>query len=187
MTLSVAPAWAHATLVASTPTQGAVLQALPEQVEFEFSQDISSPAYVIVTAPDGSSVTSGTPRVDGAFVRQGITDGPGGTYTMAYRAVSEDGHPVTGEITFTVGEGTTAATTEADAGPDAAPAQGADSAGRGSPPGASWWSRHGMQAGVGAGLFLIAALLLVLSRRPVAAQGRADSRHGSESEPAPPP
>ncbi len=64
---------------------------------------MTSPAYVIVTAPDGSSVASGTPRVDGVLVRQGLTEGPDGAYTMAFRAVSEDGHPVTGEITFTVG------------------------------------------------------------------------------------
>ena len=98
-------AWAHASLVDSSPEQGEVLDALPDEVWFEFSQDMDAPAYVVVTAPDGTSVTSGDPAVTGEFVRQALSEGPDGSYSMAYRAVSEDGHPMAGEITFGVGEG----------------------------------------------------------------------------------
>ena len=95
---------AHASLVASDPTEGQQLDTLPDSVSFEFSEAMSEPAYVAVTGPDGSSVIAGEPTVTGAVVSQTLdgSDVPG-TYTMAYRAVSEDGHPVTGQITFTVG------------------------------------------------------------------------------------
>ena len=104
-TLAAGPAWAHASLVDSSPRQGDRLDAPPSEVRFEFSQDMAAPAYVVVTAPDGSSVTTGDPVVDGPVVRQSVTDGPDGSWSMAYRAVSEDGHPISGEITFVVGEG----------------------------------------------------------------------------------
>ena len=159
-----APASAHATLVGSTPTQGQHLDALPDEVSFEFNQDMASPAYVIVTAPDGSSVADGPPQVDGAVVRQAVTDGPEGSYTMAYRAVSEDGHPVTGEITFSIGAAGTAApsastgrptspSSTATSTPDPAAAADGDGPGR----------RVGLL--VGLGIFAAAGLLLLLSRR----------------------
>lgn len=161
------PAWAHAALVDSSPHQGEQFDELPAQVRFEFSQDMSAPAYVIVTAPDGSSVTTGDPQVDGPVVSQDITDGPDGTYTMAYRAVSEDGHPVTGEITFLVGSGSTS-TGSPESGPSAAE-PGPDDASIGDAPEAatddSFVSRHLVAVSVGIALFLLAGLMLLLARR----------------------
>lgn len=105
-----APALAHATLVASSPRDGDQLQSLPGQVRFEFSEKMSAPAYVVVTTPDGTSATVGDPDVEGALVSQQLTDGPDGAYVIAYRAVSKDGHPLTGEIDFLVGDTSSQAT-----------------------------------------------------------------------------
>ncbi|MBB3043801.1 copper resistance protein CopC [Nocardioides sp. LMS-CY] len=168
--LPAAPAAAHAALVSSSPAQGDRLRVLPAEVTFEFNQDMSAPAYVIVTAPDGSSVTDGDPEVDGAVVRQAVSEGPEGTYTMAYRVVSEDGHPVTGEIAFTVGDGgpdptgTPSAAAPSEATPEAGgPARSTADPAPGQ--GDSFARRHVVAIAVGAALFSAALLLLLLARR----------------------
>lgn len=98
------PAYAHATMVATDPEEGAILDDLPAQVSFEFSEPMDPVAYVVVTAPDGTSLADGDPVVDGSTVTQSITDSGDGTYLMAVKAVSEDGHPITGRVEFVVGE-----------------------------------------------------------------------------------
>jgi copper resistance protein C len=175
LALMPSPALAHATLVSSTPRQAERLAQLPDEVTFEFNQDISAPAYVIVTAPDDSSVTAGAPDVEARVVTQSLTDGPDGTYTMAYRAVSEDGQPVTGEITFTVGAADNAATP--------APSSAASSAASPSPAASAarkpddragaasvqidgpFARRHAVAIGVGGVLFAAALFPLVMARR----------------------
>lgn len=99
------PAWAHATLVGSSPEQGEWVDQLPTEVVLEFSQEMSAPAYVVVTAPDGRQLTTGEPVVDGAEVRQTLAAADvDGEVTVALRVVSSDGHPVTGQVVFGVGE-----------------------------------------------------------------------------------
>lgn len=97
------PASAHASLVSSDPEDGARLATAPAQVSFSFSESMAEPAYVVVTGPGGRSATTGRPTIEGAVVVQRLASGlPAGAYTMAYRAVSADGHPVSGELSFTV-------------------------------------------------------------------------------------
>ena len=103
--LWAAPASAHAGLVSSTPENGARLDTLPAEVSLTFNEEISEPAYVVVTAPDGSRESGGDPEVSGDTVTQQLTGGQEGTYIAAYRVVSEDGHPVTGRVEFSVGSG----------------------------------------------------------------------------------
>lgn len=146
------PVWAHASLVDSSPRQNDTLDQLPAQVRFEFNEEMSPPAYVVVTDPDGTSLTVGDPVVDGPVVTQEIADGPDGAYTMAYRAVSEDGHPITGEITFTVGEAPATEPAPPPATPDDTESD-------------SFLSGHQIAVGGAAGLFLLAALMLLLARR----------------------
>lgn len=163
VTLGTSPASAHATLVGSTPEQGAELAAAPSRVSFEFSESMSAPAYVVVTPPDGSAAVVGDPVVDGNVVTQDVRPGaPEGTWTTAVRAVSEDGHPVTSQITFTVGEGGGPAAAPTDAPDSPEPAPAAESAAADD---RSGWTRGRTDLAVGLGLFALAGLLLVLARR----------------------
>jgi methionine-rich copper-binding protein CopC len=116
LVLPAAPASAHAELVGSNPKDGATVQRLPTEVQLEFDEEVFTPAYVQVTASDGTKVGAGAPDVAGTTVTLPLTqDGPSGSYTVAYRVVSDDGHPVTGEITFDVTTGPPPAST-ADSG-----------------------------------------------------------------------
>ncbi len=169
------PAAAHATLVASNPTQGATLATPPTQVDFEFSEQISPPAYVVVNGPDGNSVVTGEPQVSGNTVSQAVTASAEGSYTMAYRAVSADGHPITGQISFHVGA---ASQSEAASGSPEAEATAASSQKAGGETttttsttaatvseGSGFWERHWSQVLIGMLLWGGAAGLFAASRR----------------------
>jgi hypothetical protein len=120
----------------------------------------------VVTGPDGSRATSGKPRVDAATVRQPLATGPAGDYTVAYRVVSEDGHPVTGELTFTVsGGGSGSAPSESSSAAGASTGSGDATRPASAAPERGFWERHATHITVGAALFATAGALLVLSRR----------------------
>lgn len=100
--LPSAPAAAHTSLRSSDPAENAQVTALPK-VTLEFSESVRFPA-VVLTGPDGERYENGKPRVDGRKIVQDVGPPsalPAGAYTIAYRVVSRDGHPVEGEIPFT--------------------------------------------------------------------------------------
>ena len=132
-TVVAAPAaQAHSSLIATTPEQGATLAEAPESVEIEFNEEISPDFASLTVMSDGEDVAEGDPEVDGASISVDVPSLEAGTYTVGYRVVSADGHPVQGSWEFTVegagGSGASAAeSTAAEAG--AAEATSGDSAG----------------------------------------------------------
>lgn len=106
--LGSTPAYAHAALVSADPADGTRLDAVPKSVTLEFSEDIATPAYVVITAPDGSRVKTGTiDALDKTVTATVAAVDMKGTYVMSYRVVSFDGHPVEGSTTFDVTTGRT--------------------------------------------------------------------------------
>ncbi|MFD9067378.1 FixH family protein [Kitasatospora purpeofusca] len=112
------PASAHAALQSTDPAQNAVLPVAPQSVTLTFSEAVSlSSDSVRVLDPAGRAVDSGSPaHADGKdnTARVGLGTGlANGTYTVAWRAVSEDSHPIGGAFTFSVGapSATTVSTT----------------------------------------------------------------------------
>ncbi|MFF7587616.1 FixH family protein [Kitasatospora purpeofusca] len=112
------PASAHAALQSTDPAQNAVLPVAPQTVTLTFSEAVSlSSDSVRVLDPAGRAVDSGSPaHADGKdnTARVGLGSGlANGTYTVAWRAVSEDSHPIGGAFTFSIGapSATTVSTT----------------------------------------------------------------------------
>lgn len=102
------PASAHASLVGSDPEDGAILAAAPAAITLTFNENIGNPAYVTVTAPDGSKVDLGNVRAVDNRVTATVADvDQKGRYTAAFRVVSADGHPVEGTIHYTATSGRT--------------------------------------------------------------------------------
>ncbi|WP_181796883.1 copper resistance CopC family protein, partial [Streptomyces sp. WELS2] len=108
---TAAPASAHAVLRASDPADGTVLRTAPRHVTLRFSESVGLPAdsfriygpgnHRVRTAPAGHAPgESGTARVT---LPARLAPG---TYTVAWRVVSADSHPVSGALTFSVGERT---------------------------------------------------------------------------------
>jgi methionine-rich copper-binding protein CopC len=112
------PALAHDALKSSNPAKGAKIKALDE-VKLEFSAKVRMP-FVIVRGDGDAQHQSGKPKVDGAVVTQAV-DGslPDGKYTIAYRVVSSDGHPIEGEIPFRVEGAPTASPSPSETQPTA--------------------------------------------------------------------
>jgi methionine-rich copper-binding protein CopC len=99
--LGVAPTVAHTELQATSPQQGAVLDAAPKEVRLTFTEALSGGSLGV--AVSGRSAGAGAARVDGTdMVLEIAPQAPAGVWTVAYRVVSADGHPVTGQFTFTV-------------------------------------------------------------------------------------
>jgi copper transport protein len=107
VTALASPAAAHASLTSIDPADGARLDESPEVVRLTFSEPVSvGLGGVRVLDADGNAVQDGTARADGAEVVIDLQpDLPDGTYVVAYRVVSADGHPVRGGSVFGVGEG----------------------------------------------------------------------------------
>ncbi|WP_406222987.1 copper resistance protein CopC [Streptomyces canus] len=97
---------AHTELDISSPSANAQLAGLPPRVTLTFSDAMTQKyAKVAVTSPDGKSAASGQPHVSGRTVTLALEPtSRAGQYTVGYRVVSADGHPVSGSYGFTVAE-----------------------------------------------------------------------------------
>jgi methionine-rich copper-binding protein CopC len=96
-----AVATAHSNSVDSDPADDSTLPALPRVATVTFNEPVSQ-AAVALTGPD-RKVTKIHATVAGTVVSAALPkSGLKGAYVLAYRVVSEDGHPVTGEVEFTV-------------------------------------------------------------------------------------
>ena len=113
---------AHASLVSSTPGNDEVVEQAPREVVLTFDDGVNvDDGGVRVLDPAGEDVAEGSPSTtaDGTEVRQPVASGPEGTYTVSYRALSDDGHVIAGSYVFHVGRRTGSAAAAAAGGFDA--------------------------------------------------------------------
>ncbi|MEU1842680.1 copper resistance CopC family protein [Micromonospora sediminicola] len=152
-----APAAAHNTLQAATPAQDARLSAAPTTVTLRFLQQLNPEFTTIVLSDAGRRrIPTGAPTVDGATgtitVDEPLTNG---TYTVAYRVVSADGHPVQGSYRFTVADPAAPATPAAATPGDPTEVSAVGDGGDGPPAGLLAAAALLVVAVVGAALLLV--------------------------------
>lgn len=140
------PAHADTDLVGSAPVHGSTVTSRPTSVTLDFKDRLVGQPLVSVTGPDGARVDDGRPVVMDTRVQQPVDTTGNGEYTVVFRVVAEDGHPVKGTVTFVL----------------AAPAE----------PG--FWAANGAQViGIGAVLLLtVVVAALRLRPRPVSVVNR---------------
>ena len=166
--LLAGPAAAHNSLVSVDPADGSTVAATPAAVVLTFDEPaVALGTQVVVTGPQGRA-NAGAARLVDDTVRQEIgRDAPAGRYTVAWRVTSADGHPVTGELSFT----------STAAGGGSAPADPAPEPGSaGTGPGLPVW------AWVAVAVVLVGAAATIgaqLNRRRLQEGGRADDPAGS--------
>ncbi|WKD31126.1 copper resistance CopC/CopD family protein [Streptomyces xanthophaeus] len=109
------PAFAHAGLSGSDPAEGSVLETAPKQLTLTFTESVSfSEDSLRVLSPENERANPRPAQhADGKenTARVELPDKlPRGTYTVAWRVVSADGHPISGAFVFSIGQpsGTTA-------------------------------------------------------------------------------
>ncbi|NYH53477.1 hypothetical protein HNR06_003066 [Nocardiopsis arvandica] len=121
LALAPSPALAHDALTGSDPEDGQTLDSVPEEVVLTFSNapmEGGSGSAVVVTGPDEETTyEEGELTFDGTDVSVGLrTLDQAGEYTIGFRVVSSDGHPIQDTLTFSVTEEAVAA-----AAPESAP------------------------------------------------------------------
>lgn len=170
MLFASTPAQAHDELVSSDPSANAALTQAPAELTLTYSANLMSIEggnRVRVVDSSGASVAEGEPQVTGTTVTQPlkVKDASADeTYTVTWRVVSSDGHPIQGTYTFSVGAGKAVASSqEADAGESSQAASGTqNSANSSSDSGANWWLIGGT---VGAFAVLAVGIFALLKKR----------------------
>ncbi|WP_104043279.1 copper resistance CopC family protein [Arthrobacter sp. ZGTC412] len=97
------PAAAHDAVESSTPAEGASVAVPPEQVTVTFSNNplgIGS-SFSIKDASGAEWADGPVEIVDNVASQKLKAGGPDGQYTVAWRVVSSDSHPIEGTFTFT--------------------------------------------------------------------------------------
>ncbi|OKI47511.1 copper resistance CopC family protein [Micromonospora sp. CB01531] len=167
------PAAAHNSLQAVNPAQDARLSTPPTQITLKFLQKLD-PAFTTIVLSDAGQqkVPTSEPTVAGATGTVTISQPlANGNYTVAYRVVSADGHPVQGSYSFTVADPAASAPTAS-----AAPSVAASAAGNGAASPASVSPAASSRRSDGSGQMLlvtggialvavVAGAVLVLRRR----------------------
>ncbi len=107
--LTSAPAaLAHAQLLGTSPASGATVQVQPEEVIFEFNQNVGGTLGAVrVYDAQGDEVDNldvSHPEGKEHWMGVGLKSGlPDGTYTATYRVISADTHIVYGGLVFNIG------------------------------------------------------------------------------------
>ena len=107
--LASAPtASAHAQLLGTSPTSGSTVQTQPQEVIFEFNQDVGGTLGAVrVYDAQGNEVDDlDVSHPDGNEHWMGVglkPHLPDGTYTATYRVISADTHIVYGGLVFNIG------------------------------------------------------------------------------------
>lgn len=100
--MSATPAAAHTLLVSADPEDGATTDAAPKDVTFEFSENVDEASTQLsLTDSAGKTINTKKAQFDKTTVTVPIWVPKAGKYTVSYRLVSVDGHPVDGSVSFT--------------------------------------------------------------------------------------
>lgn len=115
--LVAAPAGAHAVLEDMSPDSDEQLAEPPEQVRLSFSENVTAAAGAVrLFDPAAGELDVGEVRVDGTELVAELPDlDTDGSYTVAWRVVSADGHPIQGAYLFHLREATLMEPVEAGA------------------------------------------------------------------------
>lgn len=109
LVLAPSPALAHDVLTGSTPEDGETLDTAPEEVVLTFNNaplETGEGNAISVTGPDEETTyESGDLTFDGNDVVTELEPlDQAGDYTIGYRIVSSDGHPIQETLTFSIPE-----------------------------------------------------------------------------------
>jgi methionine-rich copper-binding protein CopC len=102
---------AHASLVSIVPANGEQLATGPTQIRLTFDDTIAPQFSRVRLTRDDAVVETAPPVVAGTVVTAAVTEKAGpGAYRIAWQVTSDDGHPASGEASFTVTGGAAGST-----------------------------------------------------------------------------
>src|SRR5207244_8290761 len=143
---AAAPAWGHARVVTTTPSESAVLASPPSRVTIRFDDTVRVLSETVVIGNAAKrSVVAGKPHSKGRVLTIPLRKLHDGDYTVRWRVLSNDGHTVEGVFAFAVGAGRASPSVALSAGGGCPRAR--DVASR-------WFFFTGLLVAVGVALFL---------------------------------
>jgi methionine-rich copper-binding protein CopC len=101
------PAQGHSQLVSANPRPGSVLNSSPASVKLQFNEDLInlSASSNLITIQDsrGRAIETSATLVQGSLVSVSLPKKLRvGRYSVRWRVVSADGHPIAGRFSFTI-------------------------------------------------------------------------------------
>jgi methionine-rich copper-binding protein CopC len=105
----LSPAAAHDVIEATEPADGSVVATVPSVVRLTFNNTpIALGSEILVKDGSGANQADGPVAIVDNHVSQAVKAGaPAGRYTVIWRVVSSDAHPIEGAFSFTAGPGAT--------------------------------------------------------------------------------
>lgn len=101
LALTAAPASAHTTLTSASPAKDATVTA-PSEIVLTYADPVRLPRVVVMDASGAQHQAGAARAVDNKVTQPVHGTLPNGKYTVGWRVVASDGHPVEGTYTFTV-------------------------------------------------------------------------------------
>lgn len=98
-----AAAQAHDQIETTSPTDGSTVQVMPEKIGLTFNHTpIEIGSEILINDDAGTNWAQGPVGIVDSNVSQGVKSGaPAGHYTVEWRIVSSDSHPIEGTFSFT--------------------------------------------------------------------------------------
>jgi methionine-rich copper-binding protein CopC len=106
---SAAPAFAHDVAESTAPANGSTVASVPDSVSITFSnRPLLLGSQIRVNDASGQNWADGSVEIVDNVVSQKLrTGGPAGAFTVVWRVVSSDSHPIEGTFGFTAKAGST--------------------------------------------------------------------------------
>jgi methionine-rich copper-binding protein CopC len=106
------PASAHDAAESTSPAPGTTVATPPEKVSITFNKNpLMLGSQIVVTDAAGNSWADGAVEIVDNVASQKLKPGaPAGAFTVAWRVVSSDSHPIEGTFSFTATAGATGTT-----------------------------------------------------------------------------
>ena len=108
--IAMPTAFSHTSMISSKPAQGDVLKSLPNQIELNFDSPLMKIGkkevnQLLMRGPDKALVALAPVVTSDRMVSAKVNgkDRGEGLYKIYYRVVSQDGHPISGFISYTIG------------------------------------------------------------------------------------
>jgi methionine-rich copper-binding protein CopC len=110
--LTAGPAAAHDAAESSSPADGATVATPPAKVSITFNKNpLGLGAQVKISDSAGTDWADGKVEIVDNVASQSLREGaPAGKYTVAWRVVSSDSHPIEGTFVFTATSGAAGST-----------------------------------------------------------------------------
>jgi len=101
------PAAAHAVVLSTSPEDGSVVDEAPQEISVTFNESVTpSDEGTSLRNADGEKIPVDVAAADKSVVITPTEDLEDGTHLVGWRVTSDDGHPISGAFTFSIGSET---------------------------------------------------------------------------------